>query len=100
MHVSWQEVRRETARCDDDPTASRSPDDTLTEAARRMSERDVGMLPVCDADRIVGILTDRDIVVRSVARGDDPRRVRVAEAMTHEVGLALPTTVSTRWSAT
>jgi CBS domain-containing protein len=62
-----------------------SPNDSLHEAARRMSNRDVGALPVCDGDRLVGMITDRDIVVRSVARGEEPRRVRVAEAMTHQV---------------
>jgi len=62
-----------------------SPDDSLHEAARRMSERDVGALPVCDGERLIGVITDRDIVVRSVARGEEPRRVRVGEAMTHDV---------------
>jgi CBS domain-containing protein len=59
-----------------------SPDDSVREAARRMAERGVGVLPVCDGKRLVGVVTDRDLVVRSVAQGENPNRVRVAEAMT------------------
>jgi CBS domain-containing protein len=62
------------------------PDDTLQEAARRMKDLDVGPLPVCgDNDRLVGMLTDRDIVVRAVAEGLDPRTAKVREAMTEGV---------------
>src|SRR4051812_32266960 len=62
------------------------PDDTLQEAARRMKDLDVGPLPVCgDNDRLVGMLTDRDIVVRAVAEGHDPRTVKVRDAMTEGV---------------
>ncbi len=67
------------------PVETISPDDHLNEAARRMAQRDVGCLPVCDGDRLMGMLTDRDIVVRAVARGEDPSRVRVADAMTYDV---------------
>jgi len=56
-------------------------DDTLQDAARRMKQLDVGMLPVCDGDRIIGTLTDRDISVRSVAEGKDPKQARVRDAM-------------------
>ena len=49
------------------------PDDTLMEAARKMRVRDIGFLPVCDGDRLVGTVTDRDLVVRSVADGIDPK---------------------------
>jgi CBS domain-containing protein len=62
-----------------------SPDATLQEAARRMKELDVGSLPVCEDDRLAGILTDRDIVLRSVAEGHDPSRQRVRDAMTQEL---------------
>ena len=43
------------------------------------------MLPVCDGDRLVGVITDRDITVRSVAQGHDPKTARVQEVMTPEV---------------
>jgi CBS domain-containing protein len=62
-----------------------SPEDSLQEAATRMARRDVGGLPVCDGNRLVGMITDRDIVVRSVAYGRDPRLDRVADAMTNDV---------------
>jgi CBS domain-containing protein len=61
------------------------PDDTLQEAAMRMKDRDIGPLPVCQRDRIVGILTDRDITVRAVAKGLDPRSTRVSEVMSQPV---------------
>jgi CBS domain-containing protein len=58
------------------------PDATLVEAAGRMKTLDVGALPVCDADRLVGVLTDRDITLRSVSAGHDPRTERVRDVMT------------------
>jgi CBS domain-containing protein len=61
------------------------PDNTLREAAEKMRALDVGPLPVCDNDRLVGILTDRDIVVRAIAEGHDPRTTAVREAMTESV---------------
>lgn len=60
-------------------------DATLQEAASRMKELDVGSLPVCDNDRLQGMLTDRDIILRSVAEGHDPAKHRVREAMTEEI---------------
>ena len=48
-----------------------SPDNTLREAAQKMRVRDIGFLPVVD-DRLLGVITDRDIVLRGVAEGDDP----------------------------
>lgn len=55
-------------------------DETLVEAARRMADLQVGALPICgEDDRLAGVLTDRDIVVRCVARGGDPASVRAAE---------------------
>lgn len=57
------------------------PDATLDEAARLMREQDVGALPVCDGDRILGVITDRDITVRAVAEGQDPKRTKVRLAM-------------------
>ena len=61
------------------------PDTTLQEAARKMKDMDVGPLPVCDNDRLAGMLTDRDIVVRAVAEGRDPRTARVRDAMTEGI---------------
>src|SRR2546423_10403674 len=62
------------------------PDTTLQEAARKMRDLDVGPLPVCgDNDKLVGMLTDRDIVVRAVAEGKDPRTAKVRDAMSEGV---------------
>ena len=56
-----------------------SPDDSLQLAARKMRERDIGFLPVCDGERLIGTLSDRDITVRAVAEGRDPRAAQVRE---------------------
>ncbi len=48
-----------------------SPGSTITEAAKAMEEMDVGVIPVCEGDSLVGMVTDRDIVLRAVARGLD-----------------------------
>ena len=45
------------------------PNDNLQTAAQKMRDRDIGFLPVCDGDRLVGVLTDRDVIVRAMAEG-------------------------------
>ena len=59
-----------------------APDASLEEAAARMKEMDVGSLPVRDGERLLGVVTDRDIVVRGTAAGEHPRAVTVREVMT------------------
>jgi CBS domain-containing protein len=55
-------------------------DETLSDAARKMRDLDVGALPICgEDDRMKGVVTDRDIVVRCVAEGADPTSTRVSE---------------------
>jgi predicted transcriptional regulator len=61
-----------------------SPDDTLRHAAQMMKECDCGVLPVADGDRLIGMITDRDIAVRGIADGNGPD-ARVRDAMTDEV---------------
>ena len=61
------------------------PDQTLQEAAAKMKALDVGPMPVTEGDRLVGMLTDRDIVVRAVADGRDSRTTKVRDAMTSDV---------------
>jgi len=58
---------------------------SLQEAAATMEALDVGALPVCDNDRLVGMITDRDIAVRSAAEGQDPKLGMVRDAMTPHV---------------
>lgn len=60
-------------------------DATLREAADRMAALDVGFLPVCDGETPLGVVTDRDIVVRGVAAGRDPQGTRIADIMTLDV---------------
>src|ERR687892_1489357 len=57
----------------------------LKDAALRMQQLDVGTLPIRDGDRLVGMLTDRDITVRATAQGRDPTKTQVHEVMTPEV---------------
>jgi len=60
-------------------------DETLQAAARRMSEMDVGALPVLDGKAVAGMVTDRDITIRGVAAGMIPQESLVADVMTEEV---------------
>ncbi len=60
-------------------------DARLLEAAERMRQLDSGVLPVVDGDRLVGMVTDRDITVRATAEGRDPVTTKVSEVMTPEV---------------
>lgn len=59
------------------------PEATLQEAAEKMQERKIGILPVCDGDRLVGMLDDKDVNLRAV--GDDPARTKVQDAMIADV---------------
>jgi CBS domain-containing protein len=52
------------------------------EAAAKMRELDVGSLPVCDGDKLQGMITDRDIAIRLVAEGLDASRTKVSDIMT------------------
>jgi CBS domain-containing protein len=54
--------------------------ETLLDAARMLAEKDVGALPICgEDDRLKGMLTDRDIVVKALAKGKDPATTRAGE---------------------
>jgi CBS domain-containing protein len=61
------------------------PRDTVVLAAQAMEELDVGAVPICDGERIVGMVTDRDIVVRGVAQGLVPGDTRLEDVMSAEV---------------
>jgi CBS domain-containing protein len=62
-----------------------SPGDTLEQAARKMEELNVGPLPVCEGNRVVGMLTDRDITVRATAAGCDPKTTLVSDTMSQDI---------------
>lgn len=61
------------------------PEAPIREAAMKMRALDVGPIPVCDGERLIGMLTDRDITVRAVAEGRDPNATAVRDVMTPEV---------------
>jgi CBS domain-containing protein len=58
------------------------PKSNIKEAARHMREKDVGVLPVGENDRLVGVITDRDITIRAIANGHDPASITIKEVMT------------------
>jgi CBS domain-containing protein len=65
---------------------------TLLDTARRMRDANVGVLPVLERGRLVGMITDRDLVVRAMARGADPAMTLVSECATRELVCARPET--------
>jgi CBS domain-containing protein len=64
------------------------PDASLQQAAAAMEALGVGSLPVCDGDRLVGAITDRDIVIRAVAAGLSPVDTAVRDCMTEDIQYA------------
>ncbi|MGF1629137.1 MAG: CBS domain-containing protein [Kiloniellaceae bacterium] len=57
----------------------------IAEVSRKMRDQDIGVLPVGEGDRLIGMITDRDIVVRAIAEGKDPTATAVREAMSDQV---------------
>lgn len=62
--------------------ASLNPKDTVEHAAQLMKQHDIGSLPVCEDEKVIGIITDRDITLRSVAEGENTKAQSVREVMT------------------
>ena len=62
-----------------------APQTPLTEVAKVMEAEDVGAVPLVEGDRLVGIVTDRDIVVRAIAKGKDPRGMPASEVSSREL---------------
>ena len=61
--------------------ATLGPNATIGEAATLVKQEDCGSIPIVDDGRLVGIVTDRDIVVRAIAAGKEPKRTRISEIM-------------------
>ncbi|MFA6237966.1 MAG: CBS domain-containing protein [Bacteriovorax sp.] len=61
------------------------PEMTLLKAAQKMRDGDFGILPIQENDRLVGMLTDRDLVIRGMAEGKDPQKAKVRDVMTESV---------------
>ena len=62
---------------------------SLEDAAIKMKDLDVGLIPVCDGDRLQGVLTDRDITIRATANGRDPKITKVTDVMTTDIAYCL-----------
>lgn len=62
-----------------------SPADTVEKAATTMDNLNLGALPVCEGDRLCGVITDRDITVRATAAGQSPAECKVGDIMTDEI---------------
>ncbi|MDD3841087.1 MAG: CBS domain-containing protein [Clostridia bacterium] len=66
--------------------AALSPENTILDAAKPMQTHNIGCLPVCQTDgKVIGILTDRDIVVKNLANDGDPKTTMVKDVMTKNV---------------
>ena len=78
MGTKVHEVMSDSPRCV-------TPDTTISEAAELMEEEDVGSLPVLDGEQLAGMVTDRDIVIRAIAKGKDPRGMPVREVASREL---------------
>jgi CBS domain-containing protein len=69
---------------------SAGPSDTIRDVARLMRDLNVGTIPVCDNDKLLGLITDRDIVVRCVAEDMDPDECTVTDHMSADIVTARP----------
>jgi CBS domain-containing protein len=61
-----------------------TPETRVSEAAELMASEDVGSLPIVDGDKLTGVVTDRDIVIRAIASKKDPHGMPVREIATHD----------------
>jgi CBS domain-containing protein len=89
MESSTVEARKVEELMTSGPTSIAS-DAMAVEAARRMLSEDVGSLPVVDEDRLVGMVTDRDLVLQVMAKDLDPSKVPVSEVCTEDPVTAEP----------
>ena len=64
------------------------PADSVVDAAKAMDELNVGVIPVCDGEQLLGVVTDRDIVVRGVAQGAELGAIKLADVMSGHVRCA------------
>lgn len=62
-----------------------TPETLVSEAARLMKSEDVGSLPILEGEKVTGVITDRDIVIRAVAEEKDPRGMPVREVASREL---------------
>ena len=62
-----------------------TPETSVAEAAQLMKSDDIGSLPILDGEQLAGVVTDRDIVIRAIAEGKDPRGMPVREVASREL---------------
>ena len=62
-----------------------TPETTVSEAAQLMKSDDIGSLPILEGEQLTGMVTDRDIVIRAIAEGKDPRGMPVREVASREL---------------
>src|SRR6476659_317974 len=78
MGTKVHEVMSDSPRCV-------TPETPVSEAAELMESEDIGSLPILDGEQLAGMVTDRDIVIRAVAKGKDPRGMPVSEIASREL---------------
>ena len=78
MGTKVREVMTDRPRC----VSMETP---ISEVAQLMESEDIGSLPVLEGDQLAGMITDRDIVVRAIAQGKDPRGMPVREVASREL---------------
>jgi len=78
-------IRNHYVGADDNPRYAVEPTATVSEAAKLMTDHNIGAALVMEGDDLVGIFTERDILTRIVALGKDPKTVKVSDVMTPEV---------------
>jgi CBS domain-containing protein len=78
MGTKVHEVMTDRPRCV-------TPETTISEAAQLMKSDDIGSLPILDGEQLAGVVTDRDIVIRAIAEGKDPRGMPVREVASREL---------------
>jgi len=67
-----------------------SPTDSLAELASEMKRHNVGIMPVCDGDRLVGVITDRDIALQCVSAGSNPKDCKASDFMSSQLVFGTP----------
>ncbi|WP_315121023.1 CBS domain-containing protein [uncultured Clostridium sp.] len=70
--------------------ATLSPEDTVERAAQMMREHNIGSLPICQEDKVIGIITDRDVALRSAAEGENAQRQTVRDIMSSNPVIVSP----------
>jgi CBS domain-containing protein len=83
MATKVRDVMTERPRCV-------TPETPLNQVAEVMETEDIGSVPILDGERLTGMITDRDIVIRAVAKGKDPRGMPVREASSSKLVTVTP----------